>query len=203
MPENTSKLSPSITAMIRLDHMHVLAAAHRYHACTPWWRKRAIVNGVCAALEIHAQLEEEIFYPALERALGNEETLAKSRPQHDEMRATIARLRATGPEDAAYDGLFYQLIREVVHHVADEETILLPDAERLLKSELRSLGAAMTKRRMQLVGERPGEIALNTAKTFPVATVLLASAVLLALRHCLPKARCRSRAASADGTTSN
>jgi len=194
MSDNASKLSPSITAMIRLDHMHVLAASHRYHAFTPWWRKRAIVDGVCAALEIHAQLEEEIFYPALDRALGNEETLTKSRPEHDAMRATIAKLRSTGPEDAAYDGLFHQLIREVVHHVADEETILLPDAERLLKGELHSLGAEMTRRRMELVGERPGEIALNTAKTFPVATVLLGAAAVFALRHCLPKARRRMRA---------
>lgn len=189
MRDNASKLSPSITAMIRLDHMHVLAASHRYHAFTPWWRKRAIVNGICAALEIHAQLEEEIFYPALDRVLGNQETQTKNRPEHDEMRATIAKLRSTGPEDAAYDGLFHQLIREVVHHVADEETTLLPDAERLLKSELHSLGAAMTRRRMELVGERPAEIALNTATTFPVATVLLGSAVLFTLRHCLPKAR--------------
>ncbi|MGN6665749.1 MAG: hemerythrin domain-containing protein [Trinickia sp.] len=194
MGDNASKMSPSITAMIRLDHMHVLAASHRYHSFTPWWRKRAIVNGVCAAVEIHAQLEEEIFYPALDRALGNEETLAKSRPEHDEMRATIAKLRATGPEDAAYDGLFHQLIREVVHHVADEETVLLPDAERVLKNELHSLGAAMTRRRMELVGERPAEIALNTAKTFPFATMLLGSAVLFAVLHCLPKARRKSRA---------
>ncbi|MCC8392268.1 hemerythrin domain-containing protein [Paraburkholderia sp. MMS20-SJTR3] len=193
MPENVSSASPSITAMIRLDHMHVLAASHRYHASTPWWRKRAIVNGVCAALEIHAQLEEEIFYPALDRALGHDETLAKSRPEHDEMRATIAKLRAMGPENAAYDGLFHQLIREVVHHVADEETILLPDAERVLQSELQALGAQMTRRRLQLLGERPKEIALTTAGTFPIATLLIGSTLLLALRQCLPRSRRAAR----------
>ncbi|MBC8742702.1 hemerythrin domain-containing protein [Paraburkholderia sp. UCT31] len=189
MSNDASSLSPSITSMIRLDHMHVLAASHRYHASTPWWRKRAIVNGVCDALDIHAQLEEEIFYPALDRALGNDEALRKSRPEHDEMRATIAKLRGMGPENAAYDGLFYQLIREVAHHVADEETILLPDAERVLKNELRSLGAAMTRRRMQLLGERPMDIAVNAAGTFPIATLLLGSTVLLALRHWLPRSR--------------
>jgi hypothetical protein len=78
--------------------------------------------------------------------------------------------------------------------VADEETVLLPDAERVLKNELHSLGAAMTRRRMELVGERPAEIALNTAKTFPFATMLLGSAVLFAVLHCLPKARRKSRA---------
>lgn len=66
--------------MIRLDHMHVLAAFHRYHATSPVWRKRAIVNSICAALEIHAQLEEEIFYTALACVLTDNKTLAKSRP---------------------------------------------------------------------------------------------------------------------------
>jgi hypothetical protein len=86
-------MSPTITSMIRLDHMHVLAAFHRYHADSPWWRKRAIVNSTCASLEIHAQLEEEIFYPALATVLTDDPTLSKSRPEHNEMRATIGRLR--------------------------------------------------------------------------------------------------------------
>jgi hypothetical protein len=36
--------------MIRMDHTHVMAAFHRYHAQTPWWRKRAIVELACTAL---------------------------------------------------------------------------------------------------------------------------------------------------------
>jgi hypothetical protein len=76
-----------------------------------------------------------------------------------------------------------------MHHVADEETVLLPAAERALKNELRSLGTAMTRRRLQLLGERPGEIAVTTAGTFPVATLLLGSVLLLGLTHWLPKSR--------------
>lgn len=189
MSENVSSISPTITAMIRLDHMHVLAAFHRYHAYSPWWRKRAIVNSACAALEIHATLEEEIFYPALKGMLSGDEILTRSGSEHDAMRATISKLRGTGPEDAAYDGLFLRLMREVMHHVADEETVLLPAAERSLKNELRALGAAMTRRRLQLLGERPREIAVNTAGTFPVATLLLGSVLVLALTRCMPKSR--------------
>jgi hypothetical protein len=189
MPDTNSSMSPTITSMIRLDHMHVLAAFHRYHAGSPWWRKRAIVNSACAALEIHAQLEEEVFYPALAGVLNEDETLGKSRPEHDEMRATINKLRATGHEDAAYDALFHELMREVMHHIADEETVLLPAAERALKSQLRPLGARMTRRRLQLVGERRREIAVNTAGTFPIATLLLGSLLVLGVTHCLPKSR--------------
>lgn len=178
--------SPSITTMIRMDHTHVMAAFHRYHADSPWWRKRAIVELACTALEIHAQLEEEIFYPALAEAMPGDDTLAKSKPEHDKMREDIAKLRAMGPDDAAYDARFMQLMREVIHHVADEETVLLPTAERALASRLSELGARMTVRRMQLVGQhRPAAIAANTMGTFPLASLALVSLGALAIASCM------------------
>jgi hypothetical protein len=178
MSKQASQISPEITTMIRLDHSHVMTAFHRYHLASPWWRKRAIAGSVCSALEIHAQLEEEIFYPALARVAPDNETLRESRPEHDGLRAKIQELRGMGPDNAAFDGVFMQLMRETLHHVADEETVLLPIAERSLKPELRSLGSAMTRRRVELLSERPGRIALDTAGTFPVAAAVVAGVVL-------------------------
>ena len=177
-----SSASPTITSMIRMDHTHALCAFHRYRLSSPWWRKRAIVGSVCTALEIHAQLEEEIFYPAIARIAPDNDAVKKSEPEHHEMREIIAQLRAMGPENAAYAGLFMQLMRITIHHVADEESILLPMAERSLKNELSSMGAAMTRRRMQLLGERPIDAAVHTAGTFPVATAVLAGLAVCAVR---------------------
>jgi len=177
---------PTITSMIRMDHTHVLAAFHRYHAETSWPRKRAIVELVCTALQIHAQLEEELFYPALSEAMAGDERLTKSRPEHEKMREDIAKLRSMGPEHAAYDALFMQLMRQVMHHVADEETVLLPTAERALASQLSDLGIRMTKRRIQLVAQnRPAAIAANTVGTFPLASLTILSIGALALARCL------------------
>ncbi|MGN6808432.1 MAG: hemerythrin domain-containing protein, partial [Trinickia sp.] len=166
---------PTITTMIRLDHSHAVSAFHRYGSETAWWRKRAIVTSVCRALEIHAQLEEEFFYPALARIAPTDEILKKSQSEHDQLREIIAKLRGMGPENAAYDSLFMELMRDTLHHVADEETKLLPLAERALGPELRTLGAQMMRRRMQLLGEHPVEMAVNTAGTFPVATAVVAT----------------------------
>ena len=85
------KLTPSITTMIRMDHTHVMAAFHRYKADTASARKQAIAEHICLALTVHAQLEEEIFYPALQRVLSGDEVLDKSEPEHDEMRGYIAK----------------------------------------------------------------------------------------------------------------
>ncbi len=177
--------SPEITTLIRLDHTHVLAAFRRYRPASSAARKRALAANVCLALEIHAQLEEEIFYPAL-RTIGTE-AVEKSVHDHAEMRSLIAELRATAPNEAAHDEIFARLIRTVLHHVAEEETVLIPLAEAHLKEQLRELGWRMTARRLQLLRPHAAEVATTTALTFPVATTLAAvgtcAAVWMLLRR--------------------
>ena len=56
-----SQLSPSITNMIRLDHTHVLTAFHQYEIGASERVRKGLVDNVCLALEIHAQLEEELL----------------------------------------------------------------------------------------------------------------------------------------------
>jgi hypothetical protein len=90
------------------------------------------------------------------------------------MKGLIEELRRLRPADRAFDSTLMQLMRVVINHVADEETRLFPDAERVLGEErLAELGAEMTRRRMQLVGSRAGEIAVSSARTFPAATAAM------------------------------
>jgi hemerythrin superfamily protein len=175
-----SRLSPSITDMIRMDHTHVLAVFHRFKRHTSDSRKSALVRNACLAIEVHAQLEEEIFYPALREIAGPDPALDKSEPEHQQMRGLIARLRGMSPEDADFDSTFHALMRTVIHHVADEESVLLPEAERTMGPQLSELGAQMTRRRMQLLAPHAGELATTSAQSFPVMSLLaVVSAVLL------------------------
>jgi hemerythrin superfamily protein len=176
----TNKLFPSITNMIRMDHTHVLGTFHQYEADAAPEKKRALVRTICLALDIHAQLEEEIFYPALRDVSTHQSVLEKSVPEHDAMRESIAKLRGMEPTDFGYDETFMQLMREVVHHVADEETTLLPEAELRLKDRLGELGAEMTKRRLQLAAPHAGEMAANTVRGMPASSMLLAAGTLIA-----------------------
>lgn len=198
-PNVLSKLSPPITGMIRMDHSHVMVTFHKYTVDAASGRKKAIVNTVCLALEIHAQLEEEIFYPALREVDGGNEILGKSRPEHDEMRRLIGKLRAMEPDHVGYDETFFELMRDVIHHVADEETVLLPAAEHLLKDRLSELGAQMTRRRFQLAAPHTGEIALNTARAMPTSTMLVAGGVLAGAVLLARRAGNRDRSRLAQG----
>ncbi len=158
-----SRLLPSATNMIRLDHTHVLSTFHQYKASAPVRVKKGLVHTMCTALEVHAQLEEEIFYPAV-RNVTQSELIAKALDEHHEMRRLIGLLRQMEPEARDYDETVATLMRDVMHHVADEETLVLPEAERLLADQLGELGMQMTKRRLQLVAPRSGEIALDMGR---------------------------------------
>src|SRR5438270_325381 len=165
-----TRLSPSITRMIRADHTAVIATFHKYQLNASASTKRALVDTVCVALDIHAQLEEEIFYPEM-NAL-DARAIAKSVPEHDEMRRLISVLRAMDASEASFDETFMTLMREVLHHAAHEETVVLPEAERMLSEErLSELGAQMTKRRLELAAPRAGEIAVNAARSYSGASI--------------------------------
>lgn len=183
-----AQLSPSITNLIRLDHTHVLSAFHQYEADSPERLKRGLADNVCLAIEIHTQLEEEIFYPAL-RLVADTEVLRKSTPEHDEMRGLISRLRHMPVNDPAYDETFFELMRHVMHHVADEETLLLPAAERLLPDQLAELGARMNKRRLELAGPRTPELASSMARSMSLGSVAAAGSAMLAGAYLLTRGR--------------
>jgi hemerythrin superfamily protein len=189
MNAGSTKPSPSIAKMIRADHTHVLAVFHKYTTDAAPRTKQALVDTVCLALEIHAQLEEEILYPAV--AAVDSALVNKSVPEHEEMHRLMAKLRSMEPTSAGFDDTFLELMRTVIHHVADEETLLLPEAERLLGDSLGELGAQMAKRRRQLMLPRAAEMTRNAVRAMPTKTMLVGAGALIAgtyvLRYALKK----------------
>ena len=170
----SAALCPEITTMIRLDHTHILLACRRYRWYLSPIRKTGLVAHVCLALDVHAQLEEEIFYSALFSNCGDTPDLDRSISEHDEMRLVIQTLREMPACNPRYDHTFYRLVRLVLHHVADEETTLLPLAESKLRPQLRGLGWKMAVRRAQLLRPHAAEAARTTAMTFPLLMGALA-----------------------------
>ena len=170
-------LTPNATNLIRSDHAKVLALFHRYRLDAPPRRKQALAETICLMLEVHARIEEEIFYPAMRRV--DPDLVDKSVPEHNEMRRLVMRLRETPPHGLAHDAALMELMRDVMRHVADEETILLPEAERALPDELDALGARMMKRRMELALPRTGELARNGLRALPGSFIAVTGALVV------------------------
>ena len=180
------RLSAGATTIIRRDHIHVLSTFHSYRIDSPPDKKRTLVDTISLALEIHAKLEEEIFYPAMRKFDAG--VVEKSVPEHNEMRRLIARLREMQPEDPAFGGTVMELMRDVMRHVADEETILLPDAERVMGERLNDLGAGMTRRRF-LTRTSAGLGLAALADLFGTSASAAPVPGLLGQTHFAPKAK--------------
>lgn len=184
MANLVNKISPSILSMIRLDHTHVMSTFHQYMLSSSPGKKRAIVDNICLAVSMHAQLEEELFYPEMRKVSHDEAVLDKSVPEHNEMRQIMDRLKGADPASKGYDQAVMALMREILHHVADEETTLLPEAEKYISEErLAELGAEWTKRRVRMAKPYAGEIAINTARTFSTGTMVALAGTALAIGY--------------------
>jgi len=84
-----------------------------------------------------------------------------------------------------------------MHHVADEETQLLPAAERLLPEQLPELGAQMARRRLELAGPRAPELASSMARSVSVGSLLAAGSAALAGASLFTRHRYGDRLAAA------
>ncbi len=176
-----AKMSPSATKMIRMDHAHAMALFHKLEPDASAIVRDGAITNLLAALEIHAQLEEELFYPCLRDNGVQSEALDKALPEHAEMKSLIAKVRSLEGQRAAQDDAVCALMNAVMHHVADEETMLLPAAERFVgQQKLSELGAEMTKRRIELAKPRAAELAGSMVKAMPVKTAVMAVGALLA-----------------------
>jgi len=169
----------SATDMIRADHSRVLTAFHRYDPSDPPAVQHALVETICLALQIHAEIEESILYPAARDA--QEPTVDKSLSEHAEMRQLMTTLRSFDPADAQFEPALMALMALVMHHVADEETRILPAVDRLPREMLRDLSARMSKRRAQLMVQNLGAMTANKVRAAPAFGAILAGVGLLAL----------------------
>jgi iron-sulfur cluster repair protein YtfE (RIC family) len=168
--------------MIRFDHSHVMVTFHQYTHDKKARVRKALAETICSAVEIHATLEEEVFYPVMRQLDGQDPVMDKSEPEHNEMRRLIRELRRTDAQDARHEELLRELMREVIHHVADEETVLLPLAEqKLTRERLSELGARMTRRRMELVKPQVGKLARSHAVGFSGSTTAMVLGLASAL----------------------
>jgi Hemerythrin HHE cation binding domain len=169
-------LAPKITSQIRSDHARLLGIFHRYTADAPASMRKALADRICLLLELHMKLEEDVFYPALRELFPGNDTIGRCEPEHQGMRRQIGRLRRMAAQDIGFDGAVLELMRSFMHHAAEEETVLLPAAERVLAEHLSELGQRMTRRRLELARPRMGEMIGSLVRSTPKATLVSVAA---------------------------
>ncbi len=138
--------------MLKADHQRIRELCAHYEATTNPDAQWTIAEDVLGELEVHAQLEEQVFYPAVADQSDEGERLAQgSLEEHQILRHLIQELRAMGPHVHGFDAKFKDLIHNVEDHVEDEEAELFPFAEVTLQEDLGALLEAMRAFKAQLL----------------------------------------------------
>lgn len=114
--------------------------------------KQLLVESTCAELTIHAQAEEELFYPALREAIDDLDLLDEAEVEHASARQLITELAAMQPDDDLYDAKFTVLGEYVRHHIQEEEKKLFPKAKKA-DLDLVGLGDEIRQRKLELRDE--------------------------------------------------
>jgi hemerythrin-like domain-containing protein len=139
-------------AMLKADHQKVRDLFQQYEATRNVAAKLAIAEEAFMELETHAQLEENVFYPAVnEETDDGPELVKESLEDHDTMKQLIQELRDMGQDTEAFDAKFHELIRTVEHHVEEEETAMFPLAEEELEEDMKDLKDEMQELKAQIL----------------------------------------------------
>ena len=128
--------------------------------------KASIVDQICNELKIHTELEEEIFYPAVRKAIDDGDLMDEALVEHAGAKDLIAQLEDASPEDDLYDAKVTVLGEQIGHHVKEEEGDMFPKAKKA-KVDTEALGAMMLKRKITLMkkmGMNDDENARDDAK---------------------------------------
>jgi len=115
-------------------------------------RRGELAGRICSALTVHAEIEEDIFYPALRERLEDDLALDQAEVEHAIARDLIEQIESMEPDDALFDARVLVLAEYVEHHVQEEESEIFPLAEQS-RIDLAELGAELAERRHELMAE--------------------------------------------------
>lgn len=110
----------------------------------------ALANKICEALTVHAQVEEELLYPAMSKSFDTNELIEEAAVEHATVKALIEQITSGNRRDSLYDAKVKVLGEYVDHHVKEEEGEIFPKAKKL-KIDLNSLGKAIAIRKAELM----------------------------------------------------
>ena len=141
-PRNATRSRPKdAIAMLRADHQKVRQLFRAYRAAQDPATQWEIAQHIFDELDVHAQLEEVVFYQAVEEettSLGIR-LVQESLEEHQEALALIQDLRSLAPGSPAFDNKFQALALTVEHHMTEEETEMFPLAEAEVGEDLQDM----------------------------------------------------------------
>jgi hemerythrin superfamily protein len=116
-------------------------------------KKMDLAHQICQELTVHAQIEEEIFYPALRAAIKDTDLLAEAEVEHQSAKDLIAQIQGMGEADEMFDAKVTVLGEYIDHHVKEERNEIFPKARAARKLNLVAMREDLQARKEELTAD--------------------------------------------------
>jgi hypothetical protein len=157
---SSSRRPPDAIALLKADHRQVEQWFESFAKARSSERKRQLASNICAALQVHTAIEEEIFYPAFLEASRDKDTHHEAVVEHAGAKHLIEEIEEGGAGDDYFDSKVTVLSEMIKHHVKEEEKAggMFSEA-RKSKMDLAALGAQLAQRKRELENSGRREVA--------------------------------------------
>ncbi|MET0292664.1 MAG: hemerythrin domain-containing protein [Steroidobacteraceae bacterium] len=147
--------SMDAVALLKADHREVEGWFEQFEKSRSDAKKADLAERICKALTVHAQIEEEIFYPAFIEATEDEDLHHEAIVEHDGAKKLIAQIEASSPDDDYFDAKVKVLSEMIKHHVKEEEQRggMFSEAK-AADMDLVELGKRLAARKAELTGSK-------------------------------------------------
>jgi len=139
-------------ALLRADHRKVQDLFDQFDKARGNDRKAELAHEICSELKVHAQIEEEIFYPAARGALKEQDLIDEAAVEHASAKDLIAQIEQAQAGDGLFDAKVIVLGEYIKHHVKEEHNELFPKLKKT-KLDLKALGEQLAERKEALMAE--------------------------------------------------
>ena len=142
-------LATGVIEMLKEDHEKVKGLFEHFESAEG--KEQAdIAATAIMELEVHADLEEKLIYPAIREEIAEDEMMNEAVEEHHLVHVLIKELKKLKPKDEVFQAKFTVLGELVKHHIEEEEGEMFPKAQ---ESEIawEKLETAVMKRREVVV----------------------------------------------------
>ncbi|KQO19510.1 hemerythrin domain-containing protein [Acidovorax sp. Leaf78] len=113
-----------------------------------------LAREICMELTVHAQVEEEIFYPAVRNAIKETDLIAEAEVEHQTAKDLIAQIQAAETADEEFNAKVKVLGEYIDHHVKEERNEMFPKARAAKKLDLVAMRDVVEARKQELMDEQ-------------------------------------------------
>lgn len=134
--------------LLKSDHEKVAGILEKLEGTTERALKtrEELFTQLKTELDIHAGIEEKIFYPVLEKAEESRDITLEAFEEHRLVKQLLGELEAEAKDDEKWTAKFTVLKEQIEHHVEEEEGEMFKKARKVLsEEEIKELGARMEK----------------------------------------------------------